>query len=107
MSGVRITGGQKNAWAASVGGYIFSHKLSGYDPGCKNISYFERLVTELKRLIKLFFKKVKNIFFGYGLLAFLMYFCAFAFKNKLYIPMRIPSGRNTSTRQRKTPYAMV
>jgi len=63
MSGVRITGGQKNAWAASVGGYIFSHKLSGYDPGCKNISYFERLVTELKRLIKLFFKKSEKYFF--------------------------------------------
>jgi len=25
--------GQKKAWAVSVGGYIFSHKSSVYDPG--------------------------------------------------------------------------
>jgi hypothetical protein len=61
-------GGQKKAWAASVGGYIFSHKLSGYDPGCKTVGpkkgtkiYFGCLLTELKQLIKLFFKKIKNI----------------------------------------------
>ena len=56
--------GQKKAWAVSVGGYIFSHKSSVYDPGkvmdlahiaVQTVLPF--LLTELKQRIKFFFKK--------------------------------------------------
>jgi hypothetical protein len=53
------TGAQKKAWAVSVGGYVFSHKSSVYDPG-KEIDLavyqvLQSLLTELKTRIKFFF----------------------------------------------------
>jgi hypothetical protein len=55
-------GGQKKAWAVSVGGYIFSHKSSVYDPGkakkrtiCRILAVLQLLLTELKKRIKFFF----------------------------------------------------
>jgi hypothetical protein len=54
--------GQKKAWAVSVGGYIFSHKSSVYDPGKVKglvvqqlLAVLTFLLTELKKRIKYFF----------------------------------------------------
>jgi hypothetical protein len=52
-----------------------------------------------------FLKKI--FFFSYCIFAFLIFCCAFFLKKRLIIPIRTPSGRKTSTRQRKTPYAII
>jgi len=50
---------KKKAWAVSVGGYVFSHKSSVYDPGKeKELAVYrvlQSLLTELKTRIKFFF----------------------------------------------------